>query len=494
MTADLDRFRSAIARRLGLFFDDGKLPFLSEILQRRLDATRTVGVQYLADLELDGSRDELRALAAELTVGETYFFRNREQFCALTELVLPELIAARSATRRLSLLSAGTASGEEAYSLAIAIREQAIGPGWDVSIRGIDVNSVALGKAERARYSPWSLRETPAELQERWFKADGREHVLDDSIRRAVVFEERNLADDDPDWWAAASCDVVFCRNMIMYFTPEHQQRLIGRLTRVLAPGGYLFLGHAETLRGLSADFHLCHTHGTFYYQRKPGGPTAHPATADSQAARDAAVPPLQVDWAASWVDTVRQTSERIRSLSERSPPPRAEPARAQARVDVGRALELLAHERFADALELLPHAAGDSEALLLRAVLLAHAGRLDDARMACDELLALDELNAGAHYVLALCCEGAGDRQAALDHDQVASYLDPAFAMPRVHLGLMARRVGDRDVAKRELGQALLLLQREDASRLLLFGGGFSREALITLCRSELIAAGGMP
>jgi chemotaxis protein methyltransferase CheR len=109
-------------------------------------------------------------------------------------------------------------------------------------------------------------------------------------------------------------------------------------------------------------------------------------------------------------------------------------------------------------------------------------------------QLLERDELNTGAHYLLALCRESAGDRQGALDHDSAAVYLDPAFAMPRVHLGLMARRAGDSEGARRELGQALLLLKREEASRLLLFGGGFTRDALIALCRAELVSAGGLP
>jgi chemotaxis protein methyltransferase CheR len=94
----------------------------------------------------------------------------------------------------------------------------------------------------------------------------------------------------------------------------------------------------------------------------------------------------------------------------------------------------------------------------------------------------------------LALCREGIGDRQGAVDHDQVAVYLDSAFAMPRLHLGLLARRGGDRQTAQRELEQALMLLQREDTSRLLLFGAGFSRKALITLCGAELVASGSRP
>ncbi len=133
------------------------------------------------------------------------------------------------------------------------------------------------------------------------------------------------------------------------------------------------------------------------------------------------------------------------------------------------------------------PEAGQDSDVLLLTAVLLAHSGQLAAAAEVASRLLTKDELNAGAHYVLALSCEGIGDGVAAANHDHFAVYLDPDFAMPRLHLGLLAKRAGDTAAARRELSQALLLLQREDASRLLLFGGGFTREGLVALCQAEL-------
>ena len=101
---------------------------------------------------------------------------------------------------------------------------------------------------------------------------EGRDGVLDDRVRAAVRFEQRNLTEDDVAFWNQPPFDVIFCRNVLMYLTPASAKAVVARLWRALAPGGYLFLGHAETLRGLSSDFHLCHTHGTFYYQRKSEG------------------------------------------------------------------------------------------------------------------------------------------------------------------------------------------------------------------------------
>jgi chemotaxis protein methyltransferase CheR len=157
--------------------------------------------------------------------------------------------------------------------------------------------------------------------------------------------------------------------------------------------------------------------------------------------------------------------------------------------------VELLEHERFAAGLaaieQLLCDLPGDPELLLFRAALLLHAGHLELAEMACGELLAR-EASAAAHYLLALCHERAGKLSVAREHHRVAAHLDATLAMPRLHLGLMARRSGEGASARRELGQALLLLEREPRQRLTLFAGGFGREALIALCRAELTAAGG--
>jgi chemotaxis protein methyltransferase CheR len=129
---------------------------------------------------------------------------------------------------------------------------------------------------------------------------------------------------------------------------------------------------------------------------------------------------------------------------------------------------------------------------LLLGAVLLANTGDVAEAKEICQRLLAVDELNAGAHYLMAVCMEHAGDYQAAAEHDEQAIYLDTEFALPRMHRGLMARRLGDLCTARQELEKALGLLGREHSSRILLFGGGFSREALVRYCESQLRRCGG--
>lgn len=507
--AQAERFRTFAARRLGLRFDEGKLAFLSEILLRRCEKAGLDPESYLAHLDSgDPKGREARLVVEELTVTETFFFRSFDQFRALGEVALPARIRERAGNRRLRILSAGCASGEEAYSLAILLRDLPTVIGWDLGIRAIDVNTTMLAKAAQARYSRWSLRETPPDVQARCFRPEGPDFVLDASFRSMVTFEERNLADEDPSFWRPEAFDIVFFRNVVMYFTPEIAERVIARMSRSLVPGGFLFLGYAETLRGLSQDFHLCHTHGTFYYQRRGRDERRSGSQiGDGHVAEVSPADPRLADVVGSddsWVETIRRASDHIHALTTRPAgesatllPAGIQPTPAAAAVfEIGVAVDLIRREQFVEARAMLAALPGDyqrdADVMLLRAVLLTHGGDLVAAEELCAEVLKVNEMSAGAHYLTALCREGAGDRRGATDHDQVAAYIDPGFAMPRLHLGLLARRGGDQAAARRELGEALSLLQREDTSRLLLFAGGFSREALVGICRAELLSCGG--
>ena len=473
---DVARFSSTLVDVLGMHFDESKFGELGKVLLHRMQASGLDCPEYLKRLPTEPGREEVANLARELTVTETYFLRNIEQFNAFIAVALPERAALANALangiRPVNILSAGCASGEEPYSIALAIREWLPQLAGAVAITAFDLNPAMLQRAARARYGNWSLRSCPEELKARWFVSDGNDYVLNESIRRAVAFESRNLVHRAPEFWREARFDIIFCRNILMYFSPAQAQAAIARMAHALAPGGYLFLGHAETMRGLSGDFHLCHTHDAFYYQRKDrlGLPES--------AAEAVPLPPwrpLALSADTSWVEAIARASDRIHALVPRS----AAADSAQASIPDAHAAKPAAAP------------AADPDTLLLRAVTASHDGNLDEAEAACRTLLDADDMSAGAHYVLALCSEGRRDYAAALEHDRIAVYLDPDFAMPRLHIGLLTRRHGQRSEARQELEMALTLLQREDPSRLLLFGGGFKRDALIALCRAELAALG---
>jgi chemotaxis protein methyltransferase CheR len=196
-----------------------------------------------------------------------------------------------------------------------------------------------------------------------------------------------------------------------------------------------------------------------------------------------------------AWFDEIRRASERVAALL---PGPNAPEARPESSTpfDAAPALNLLRQERFAEALHHVRERAGpprqDIDALLLEAVLLVHCGQIEAADDVVSSLLRFNEHDAAAHYIRALCREQEGAVGRAIDHNRAAANLDPTFAMPRLHLGLLMRRSGDREGARREFAQALELFRREGESRILMFGGGFGRQALIDLCESALRQCGG--
>ncbi|GGM29904.1 CheR family methyltransferase [Dactylosporangium sucinum] len=440
----VERLRALLAERLGLAFDPRKDELLAGVLQRRA-AQHALSERGYLDRLGTAWRAELAALAEAVTVGETYFFRNAEQFDALGEVVLPARLRARAAQRRLNLLSVGCATGEEAYTVAMVAADRVPASRWELSIVGLDVSRSALRKAMAGRYSRWSLRETPEPVQRRWFRPAGDGVEVDQRLRGPVRFVEHNLTDDHPALFAPDIYDVVLCRNVLMYLTPDAAAGVVDRITRALAPGGYLFLGPTDTLGEGALTLHR--SHGTFYYEKVP-------------------------------------------QVAAPAPVHAARPERSRRELAVG----LLADERFADALAVLD-AIGGAEAdradvLLVRAATLTQLGDTGRAAELCRRLLDRDTLHPDAHHLLATCLEGDEDHPAAIEQYRVAALLDPAFALPRLRLGLLARRLGDRATAERELDRAIELLARERDERIALFGGGFGRTVLIALCRAELAAA----
>jgi chemotaxis protein methyltransferase CheR len=289
----------------------------------------------------------------------------------------------------------------------------------------------------------------------------------------------RNAAWPDPGTQHA-----IFCRNALMYFSAQQYRRAVAGLAGKLVPGGLLFLGHAETLRGIDTNFQLVSDRGAFYYQlggatpgRSTGGAWPYDAT---QSEPDPSPNDL------SWMDSIAQSAARVQALSVAEPEPSGPAPDAP--------LTLFREERFEQALEALrslPRAtAQEPEMKLLEAVLLFHQSDWAAAESASRELLLQHHLAASAHYLHALCCEARAKLDTATLHDQAAIGSDPSFSLPRLHLGRMLRRLGANERAADELVYARHLLEQEDPARLALFGAGLGRSSLLAFCDAELLQA----
>lgn len=487
----LPQTESRLAAQLGLRCDESVRERLAEGVARhrsRLGLSLGGEAAYLERLDRDPG--ERRALAQELAVGETFFFRGQDHFAALAAAVLPEVLRARASERRLRVLSAACASGEEAYSLAILLREALPeSSGWTFDILGVDINSAFLAKAAHGVYTPWSLRDVPREVVRRWFRAEGRLHRLDPAIRALAHFREIDLL--EPGALAdEAPFDVVFCRNLFIYLTPAAIATVLRRLQGLLAPGGYLFLGHSETLRGFTRAFDACHSDDAFYYRLRD----AQAIPADPECPIGAPSGPEALEPAtesAAWLEAIERSAARVTQLTQAnhaSPAPKSVTATEDAEETWREALALLRQERYAEAAA-RTRGGEEPRLLLILAVALRNQNRTAEAEQACRRALAIAPADAEAMYQLAVCREHDGDAAGALHCAQQAIICDPGFAMPWLLVARLGRRSGDSGVARRALEEALRLLPQQSATRTFLFAGGFPREALIDCCLRDLAA-----
>lgn len=428
----LERARTIVESRLGLDFRGVRAPHLERALGQALRAASvpTADVDVYLDrlASLPDASPELMRLATHLTIGETYFFRDSASFDALEQIVLPERIAShrRAGIWRLRLWSAGCATGEEPYSLAILLDRLLVDADrWDVRILATDVNPAALAGAGRGRYREWSLRATPPWIRSRYFADVGNGlYEIDPRMRTMVTFMPLNLADAAyPP--AAQEIDLLLCRNVLMYFSPEAVRHTVSRLQAAVAEGGWLMTAPAEATADLLRPLTAVNFPGAILFQKRP--PPVGPSPDRSAA------------------------SLRTHALVAPEEEPGGKPPEGPGRegmIDRPPALAQQARQR------------PECEALLERAQRLADRGRLDDARRACEAALANDALYLDGYLLLATIDQEAGDSEAALAALRRALYLDPDCPLAHFLLGALQLRRGERARGKRSMAVAEELLR----------------------------------
>ena len=269
----LERFRllrDHINRRFGIFFADGDRFLMESRLSERL---MQLGVESFDDyyqhlLYHPNGEDETEQAAEILTTNETYFFREEYQLRSFAGEILPALRERLAAKRRLLIWSAGCSSGEEAYTIAMLVRDSGLFDGWDVRIFGSDLSARMLAKARRGVFGGGAFRTTPDELRRRHFtEIGGGAFRINDDVRSLCHFGRLNLLDEEKIVFVGRS-DVVFCRNVLIYFDKRSKRKGINILYDRLNDGGYLLLGHTESLLNLSTAFELVHLSEDLVYRR----------------------------------------------------------------------------------------------------------------------------------------------------------------------------------------------------------------------------------
>ncbi len=241
---------------------------------RLIPVARAVGAagvsEFLADLQRRPNPQYQRKIIDALTTNETSWFRDREPFLALNDVVLPELVKSRASTRKIRVWSAASSSGQEAYSLAITMQEK-LPPGWSYDIMGTDISTEMVKRAETAEYSQVEVnRGLPAQQLVQYFERAGAHWRITQQLRKNVSFRLMNLTTPLP---AMQPFDVIFLRNVLIYFDVATKRTVLQNVAKLLRPDGWLFLGAAETTIGIDDNYERVAAGRTSAYRVRTGVP-----------------------------------------------------------------------------------------------------------------------------------------------------------------------------------------------------------------------------
>jgi chemotaxis protein methyltransferase CheR len=269
----LRALRQLISTRCGIAFPEGKVAWLHTKLADHLQVLglKDLGA-YFQMLSLEPARSEIwQEVFRRITTNETYFYRNAAQIKAFTEYLMPAAMERQRGKlfRRLKIWSAACSTGEEAYTLAMETMEVlgAEVADWQPQVLATDIDPAAVREAMAGQYSGRALANVPRTYLTRYFRRAGDGYCVAPEVRQLLTFKVLNFA-DEVGMAAQINMDVIFCRNVLIYFDSDFRRRVVHHLFGSLKPGGYLVIGHSESLRGIYDGFTTVHCAGTVMYQR----------------------------------------------------------------------------------------------------------------------------------------------------------------------------------------------------------------------------------
>jgi chemotaxis protein methyltransferase CheR len=474
------QLKQAIIARTGHHYYADKDYLLRDRLDRRLAATGCRSLRdYLSLLEKSAKgAAEWQELEAEITIGETFFFRHAEQFAALRDVILPDLIRQHGERRALRIWSAGCAVGAEPYSVAILL-ERLLGaalPDWTIEIIGSDINRHALAQAREGVFSEWALRGVPAAARAQDFTLmpDRRHWRIADRHRMRLRFLQHNLLSLPTEGRSAewADFDLILCRNVLIYFSLERIAPTLSALARCLTPTGWLMVGHSDAIAALPHQVRVVELAGTLAFR-----PSADPGSAWLTGRRPVSVPlqPVALPPVSPEIASPEIALPEIALPAAPLPPACSPPAPS---LPTPSSTEAAQASRQAPALA------------VIRA--LADAGRLADAAQACRIAIAADPLDPHLHLYDGLIAQAAGHRRDAEAALRRAVYLCGEMVMAHYHLGLLLLDGPAPEAGRRSMAQVIKLCARLPGDAILPESDGLTPRALVERVRLRLRVPGG--
>ncbi len=454
---------------------------LKYFIPRRLSELKLSFTEYL-NLLVDDHKNhgsEIKALLDEVTVQETYFFRDSGQFQALIEKVLPNLIEEKKYERSLRIWSAGCSTGEEPYTIAIILQEYFSHIlDWNILIRATDINVLALKKAREGIYTKHSFRGVRKNYIEKYFRPVGNRFALSESVKKMVQFDYFNLASDSflpvgrGNQW-----DIIFCRNVLIYF---HRQRIVSLLDRfheALRPNGFLFLGFSENLHLFPNKFEAVHYENSFFYKKEESQKVPK-ETGESR--RSKRTLPAKV------------MSGQTREKSAIHKDARFVQFENSFEQKFQRVQELFSLEFYRQAWEKLRQLGPvpqhrKLDVLFLTARLQVNLLRWEDADETLQLILQDDPLFKEAYFLRALISRNESDLHAAVTNFRKVLYVDPDYVLARLYLGDLFRMLGQNDLALREYRNAHRILEKNPRISLGPFAAGFTADVLVQTFENKI-------
>ncbi|MEA5452668.1 CheR family methyltransferase [Leptolyngbya sp. CCNP1308] len=406
-------------------------------------------------------RSEWQELYSILTVNESYFFRDSNQLRLLSDRLLPEILqrkqmaAPLGSKPRLSIWSAGCSTGEELYSIAIAL-DQLNFPWhqWNTQLIGTDISTAAIQSARAGLYGSWSFRQTPADLRQRYFQAQGQVYKICDRLQQHVVFQVGNLLQDlCPSLVPGqGDLDLILCRNVFIYLDRQAIGQIIQKFHRALIPQGYLLTGHTELYGQDTSQFQVTSCPETVVYQKPPQPALPLPAASTTAGLRQGTPSPQPARLSPLKVVSSNPNKSLEAVLEE--------------------AAAFLQQDDYASAIRTAkqlyqahPHCIA---ARKIAARAYANTGCYSQAKQLCQQVIQNHPLHLDMHYLLAQIAEDENDLETAKRHLRKIIYLDPDFVKAYLDLASIYDRANQPEKAKTTREHALILLSKLPPGQLL--------------------------
>jgi chemotaxis protein methyltransferase CheR len=486
--AELSRLNELVARHLGLHFSRERWPDLERGFYAAAEEcgfNQDVEGYLQTLLSSVWTQDQMEILAAHLTIGETYFFREKRSLEILQERIVPELIRAYPNRRPIRIWSAGCATGEEPYSIAIVLSKLMAGlKHGEVEILATDINTRSLHKAFQGIYSSWSFRGTPPWVRRTCFEIAANDRAaINSNLKKMVRFAPLNLTDDDyaPLSNCTGGLDVIFCRNVLMYFTPMGMRKVIRQLYRYLSADGWLIVSATETSHELFSEFATVNLGDVTLYRKSTARLPAALALPVGDLARSSIPLP---EWTIKAMVSLRTSDCQI---IQKSPDKEADSFSAGLpAVSYGEVLGLYEQGCYEAAGQmaavLLSQDGRDARAMFSLARICANQGKLAEALAWCDKAIAVDKLAAPVHYLRATILQEQSSIPEALLALRHAVYAEPQFVLGHFALGNLTLKHGTPKESQKHFENVLQLLARYRPEEIVPESDGLSAGRLIEM------------